>query len=254
MSASEQAPQLAQHGDWMVAGRCPRQQLPKLQRQAHFSAPRQMWRRTTTVPSPQLPREPRTLQIRFGLAGSRLQCRLVAFDAGQNATPSPCLCTAASCGVARKPQQSCGPCRIRTRPPHARANRCVHVAGVARANSAAHAAAPGARRTRRRGWRWTGWLLRGSVRAARQGQAGWVVELVRPGFALGTGLCSWALSPHQGGRAPTQHAAGGTHSTCRPTHPRTLDACAALRRHAHHRQQQGGRAKLGRQRCTFHWA
>lgn len=114
----------------------------------------------------------------------------------------------------------------------------------------------GARRTarRRRGWRWTGWLLRGSVRAARQGQAGWVVELVRPGFALGTGLCSWALSPHQGGRAPTQHAAGGTHSTCRPTHPRTLDACAALRRHAHHRQQQGGRAKLGRQRCTFHWA
>lgn len=48
-----------------------------------------------------------------------------------------------------------------------------------------------------------------------------------------------------------QSVAGGPTA---PAHPRTLDACAALRRHAHHRQQHEGRAKLGQQRCTFHWA
>ena len=225
MSASEQAPQLAQHGDWIVAGRCPGQQLPKLQRQAHFSAPRQMWRRTTTVPSPQLPRAPRTLQIRFGLAGSRLQCRLVAFDAGQNATPLPCLCTAASCGVARKPQQSCGPCRIRTRPPHARANRCVHVAGVARANSAAHAAAPGARR----GGGADG-VGRGGccvdrcgppARAKPVGSSSWSVRASHlvPDYVRGPCLCTRAA-----GRLPNMPPAAPTAPAGPPTHARWMPA------------------------------
>jgi hypothetical protein len=183
-----------------------------------------MWRRTTTVPSPQLPRAPRTLQIRFGLAGSRLQCRLVAFDAGQNATPSPCLCTAASCGVARKPQQSCGPCRIRTRPPHARANRCVHVAGVARANSAAHAAAPGARRTRRRQAHGAA-----AARMALDGvAAAWIGAGRPPGPSrLGrragpSGLRTWYRTMFVGPvSAPVRP---GAYPTCRRRHPQHLPA------------------------------